>query len=233
MKIGILETDPLTKELTDVLGSYPERFKTCFLKVDPDLTFKTYHCTELNFPEDTNECDAYLITGSRHGTYDDLDWITELKKLIVKISDNKKKLIGVCFGHQIIAEALGGHSGKSELGWNIGVIDYKVETNLDWMTPSREEFAIIASHQDQVTKLPKGAKLIASTKTCPIASFSIENHIFTLQSHPEYTKEFSRYLMEKRRGRFTPELYQQGVKSLECDLDDKLIFQWLVNFLRS
>ena len=129
MKIGILNSDTVQIDGAMEFGQYPEMFSKVFWDVDPNIQFKTYEVQFDNYPSDINECDAYLITGSKASSYDDVQWIHNLKKFIKALHESKKKLIGVCFGHQIIAEALGGSVRKSPDGWHAGVDSISLNSN--------------------------------------------------------------------------------------------------------
>ena len=129
MKIGILNADTVQIKGASGFGQYPEMFSKIFWSVDPNIQFKTYEVQFGDYPRDLNECNAYLITGSKASAYDDDQWIHDLKKFIQRLHQNKKKLVGVCFGHQIIAEALGGSVRKSPTGWHAGVDSISLNHN--------------------------------------------------------------------------------------------------------
>ena len=150
MRIGILEADWLGKETQEKYGSYGDMFRILLSSVDEQLLFQTYQVTELEYPEHINECDAYLITGSKDSVYENKPWIMQLQKYITILSDHSKKLIGICFGHQLVDQALGGRVEKSERGWGIGLAQSAVVKTKPWMIPASEKFVLLVSHQDQV-----------------------------------------------------------------------------------
>ncbi|SVB75045.1 uncharacterized protein METZ01_LOCUS227899, partial [marine metagenome] len=137
-------------------------------EVDPSILTKVYEVQLEEYPKDENECDAFLVTGSKVSAYEDLPWINKLKEFIQSLHANKKKIIGICFGHQLIAEALGGIVIKSNKGWHVGVDSVKVNDEAKIFGIPNDVFNLIYNHQDEVHTLPKNAKLLASSENCPI-----------------------------------------------------------------
>jgi GMP synthase-like glutamine amidotransferase len=167
MKIGILNSDTVQIDGATDFGQYPEMFSKIFWAVDPSLQFQTYEVQFNNYPLDIDECDAYLITGSKASSYNSEQWIYDLKKFIQKLDKNKKKLIGICFGHQIIAEALGGSVRNSPNGWHAGVDSISLNNNAYNYGEEGKKYNLVFSHQDEVQKLPHNATLIAGSADMP------------------------------------------------------------------
>ena len=232
MKIGILEADRLSDTLREQYGSYGDMFQNLLRSIDNNLVLPRYQVMESDYPEDIEDCDAYLITGSNSGIYDDKPWIKQLHDYVISLDDRKKKLIGICFGHQLIAQALGGRAQKSEKGWGVGISTSTVYVSKPWMEPAKETFSLLISHQDQVTALPPNAELIAGNDFSTYASFQIGDHILTFQGHPEFTQEYARQRMNDRREIIGEELYQKGIASLNQNADHSLIAKWIINFVR-
>lgn len=236
MRIGILEADTLEPDIKEKYGSYAEMFQSLLLSVDDHLEFKVYQVVEGEYPENMDECDAYLITGSKSSAYDNEPWIKQLREYIVALHKHRSKLIGICFGHQIIATSLGGVTEKSEKGWGVGNSLSNIEKSKPWMrheiANTEKKFTLLVSHQDQVTSLPVQAELIASNTFCANASFQIAHHILTFQGHPEFSADYLNYLMNKRRDSIGEEKYKKAMDSLEIDQDALLVARWIVNFIR-
>ena len=235
MKIGILHADDLAKEILNEYGDYADMFQNLLLSVDDTLSFSTYQVTQSEYPSTIDECDAYLLTGSKFSAYDDEAWIKQLIKFIVELHQQQKKLIGICFGHQLIAHALGGLTQKSEKGWGVGLIISDVKQTADkydWLTPEKEGFSLLVSHQDQVVKLPPGAELIASNAFCLNAGFQIGESVLTFQGHPEFSVEYLKYIMNNRREIIGEETYSLALLSIKQPADQELVAQWLVNFIK-
>ncbi|WGW03396.1 type 1 glutamine amidotransferase [Tropicibacter oceani] len=187
MKIGILQTGLTPDTLLDKHGTYPDMFER--LLADQGFDFDRWSVVDGEFPEGPEAADGWLITGSRHGAYEDLPWIPRLEELIRQIVAADRPLIGVCFGHQIMAQALGGKVEKYKGGWAVGPQVY------DFPEGPR---TIQAWHQDQVTQLPEGAEVVASNDFCPYAALVYPGKAYSLQPHPEYGDDFIQGLIETR-----------------------------------
>lgn len=232
MKIGILEAEQLKPEILKKYGSYADMTMGLLRSVDKNVSFQTYQVTSGEYPINNNDCDAYLITGSKASAYDNEAWIKQLADYIKILADQQKKLIGICFGHQLIAHALGGRVEKSDKGWGVGIMSSKVLQTKSWMQPTLKNFSLLVSHQDQVVELPPDAEQIASSDFCMNSCYQIENHILTFQGHPEFAVEYAQQSMNKRREIIGEECYQQAQISLQQDIDHKMIARWILNFVK-
>ena len=231
MKIGILACDKVADIFSSEHGQYPDMFIDLLGRADPTLTFATYDVIDDEFPPNIDACDAYLITGSHHGVNDELPWIAKLEAFIHALHIKNKKLIGICFGHQLIAKALGGQVGKSAHCWTVGIVTNKTTQKNTWMGPANQAFNLIASHQDQIITPPPETEILASNATCPFYMIKIKNSI-SLQGHPEFSKAYSEALMTLRQDSLGDACYKQGLKSLELNKDDALVARWIINFLQ-
>jgi GMP synthase (glutamine-hydrolysing) len=176
MHIGILQTGHMTEAVRPQTGDYPEMFAR--LLDGHGLTFTTWDVEAGRFPSGPEAAEGWLITGSRHGAYEDHPWIPPLEDLIRGIIASGRPLVGICFGHQIVAQALGGTVEKFAGGWSVGRHVYT--------TADGETFALNAWHQDQVTVPPEGARTIASSDFTRHAAFLIGDTVLTWQPHPEF-----------------------------------------------
>jgi GMP synthase-like glutamine amidotransferase len=226
-RVAILETGKPPGDMAQRYGSYPQMFET-LLGAD-GLSFRTYDVPAGEWPE-PGDFDALLITGSAAGAYDPLPWIEPLKIFLNAAKD--KPMVGVCFGHQIMAEAFGGHVEKSAKGWGVGLNRYAVLERESWMDAA-PEFAIPASHQDQVTALPPGARVIAASDFTPFAALAYtDKPAISFQGHPEFAPAYAEALIENRRGtRFTDAQADAAVQSLEQPNDRERVGRWIVSFL--
>ena len=233
MKVGILLTDHVMDEFQIRHGDMSDFYKFIFNEVDPTISLKIFDVVKNEYPEEINECAGYLITGSRESVYDQIDWIETLKKFIFRLHTKKKPLIGICFGHQLIAQVLGGSAEEAKVGWTVGNQIYEFKKNVPWSENNISSVKLLHSHKDQVTKLPVDAQLIASTKKVPIAMFHIGNHILSHQGHPEFTSEYVFDVATKRRNMLGEETYLEAVNNLQnTSPDNRIVAKWWVDFLR-
>ncbi|MCC7320306.1 MAG: type 1 glutamine amidotransferase [Rubellimicrobium sp.] len=194
MLIGILQTGRAPDALQPDHGDYPDLFQR--LLGGRDFTFRTYAVLDGVLPDDPHECDGWLITGSRHATYEDHPWIPRLESFIRRTHAADVPMVGICFGHQIIAQAMGGKVAKHPGGWAVGRTEY------DW---GGEKVALNAWHQDQVVARPDGAELIATNDFCENAALLYGDRMLTMQAHPEFTRSFAADIIEKRGRGLVPD----------------------------
>jgi GMP synthase-like glutamine amidotransferase len=208
MKIGILQTGRAPDALRLKHGDYNDLFKN--LLAGHGFTFETYAVLDGVLPKSIDEADGWLITGSKFGVYEDHPWIAPLEAFLRAAYAQSVPIVGVCFGHQILAQALGGKVEKFSGGWSVGATDYSIENG----PPER----IMAWHQDQVVRLPADAKVIGSSDFCANAMLAYGDKALTVQPHPEFTPEFMADLL-KTRGQILPtEIYDKADALLSAPL---------------
>lgn len=235
MRLGILQTGHVPEDMIPAHGNYTEMFADRYQSVDPDLAVQGYAVVDNVFPDTVIECDAWLVTGSKHGVYDDLPWIAPLKTFLCEARAARVPLIGICFGHQIMAEAFGGRAEKSDKGWGCGVHDYDVTKPVSWMTPT-DRFSMYAMHQDQVTEIPDDATVLATSGFCSHAMLSYGDpdlpDAISIQPHPEFDETYARKLVEWRTGDVIPE--SRGLPALATfgrPVDGDAFVRWSLAFL--
>ena len=194
MKLGILKTDAVRPEWVGEFGEYPDMFAALLAAEDPDMSFSVYDVEEGEYPADIDEVDAYLITGSKSSVYEDKPWIHALIDFVRELHARRKKIVGICFGHQLVAQALGGKTEKSPKGWGVGLQKYAFSRSPDWHDQGEAGFHILASHQDQV-ELAEGAEVLAGSDFCENAVCQLGDYILTFQGHPEFVPAYSREIM--------------------------------------
>lgn len=208
MKIGILETGEVAPELRADHGDYPSMFERLLVAQDPALEFETVRVVAGERPGAPANADAWLVTGSRHGVYDALPWMAPLKAFLRACIAARVPVVGVCFGHQILAEALGGRVEKSDRGWGVGVQDYALVHRPVWLAGAPDVMSVGAMHQDQIVDMPPGATVLARTPHCPHAVLAYGDpdrpDAISLQPHPEFDAGFLDALIAMRAGGVIP-----------------------------
>ena len=231
MKLGILRTDAVRPELKLEYGEYPDMFIALLRHSDPNLEYAVYDVELGQYPADIDEVDAYLITGSKSSVYEDKPWIVELMEFVRELNRRHKKLLGFCFGHQLVAQALGGKTERSAKGWGVGLHTHRFTTVPSWHDQGDVDLNILVSHQDQVVAVPHSARVLAGSEFCENAVCQIGDHILTFQGHPEFVPEYSRELLSIRRERIGEEAYAAGVSSLSGIAQGQRVGSWVLNFL--
>ena len=175
---------------------------------------------------------GYLITGGKYSVFEELDWQYSLFEFIQTLFNESKPLVGICYGHQAIAHALGGQVERSNKGWGVGVKNVGVVDQPSWLTPPLESIDLLSMHQDQVSKMPMNATRFLSDKFCPIAGYYIDNRVLAIQQHPEFTPELCKDLIVKRKERIGGR-YEAALKSLTTQHQGKVAGQWIANFFKA
>lgn len=200
MKIGILQTGQAPDVLRAKFSDYPAMFE--FLLDGHGFAFETWHVEGMQFPTSVHEADGWLITGSRHGVYEDHAFIAPLEQHIRDAFAAGLPVVGICFGHQIMAQALGGKVEKFSGGWAVGAQDYMIEG---------EKLVLNAWHQDQVIRPPEGARTIGGNAFCEHAALAYGTQGYSVQPHPEYDDAFIQGLIDTRgRGLVPDDLLQKA-----------------------
>lgn len=190
MKIGILQCGHALPEVKAAHGDYAAMFRR--LLDGHDFTFTSHDVVDMDIPADIHACDGWLLTGSPHGVYDDLPFIAPLEDFVRRAHAGGVPLVGICFGHQLIAQALGGKVEKFRKGWSVGSHRYHFE--------GVGEVSLNAWHQDQVVTPPPGAETIASSPFCAHAGLAYGDRALTIQAHPEFSNAVIADLIRLRRG---------------------------------
>lgn len=225
MKLAILETGTPPEPLVGRFGRYPAMFEAL---LGPDFDYDRIDVQTEPLPPDVNRYDAYLVTGSPAGVYEDLPWIAPLKTFL-KAAAGPAKLVGICFGHQVMAEALGGRVEKSDKGWGVGLHTYPIVRREPWMDDA-PSVSVPASHQDQVVLQPPGAHVLASSVFTPYAGLVWSDvPAVSFQFHPEFAPEYAQALIAERYDR-TPDP-DAAIASLEAPNDNQRVGGWIRRFL--
>ena len=222
MLIGILQTGLAPDTLAPEMGDYPDMFAR--LLDGHGFTFRTWRVVEGEFPAAVTEADGWLITGSRHGVYEDHPWIPPLEAFIRDAFAKRVPVVGICFGHQIVAQAMGGKVARYEGGWAVGATDYDF---------GGETLTLNAWHRDQVIEAPKGARVIATNDHCANAALLYDDRALTVQAHPEFRPEFVDGLMQTRGKGLVPDALMAAATARLADpLQDKTMAGRIAAFFK-
>lgn len=228
MKVGLLECDDVVGRFPQVKGGYREMFAALL----PGFEFRYYDAHRGHLPGSPGECDAWVCTGSKYAVYDGTAWIAELAAFIRAIDNEGKRFVGICFGHQMLAHAMGGEVAKARQGWGVGVLPLRISRKEAWMDPPRPEVRIQHMHQDQVQRLPPGAVVLGDSPHCEVGMFRIGETMLGIEGHPEFTVEYGAALIDARRKQIGEAQAQRALDSLKENADGPTVGKWIARFLR-
>jgi len=232
VKIGLLQCDHVMPENRAEFGDYSDFFDTLFQQHAPEIVLEPFDVQNNEYPEEPNQYAGFIGTGSSASVWENIPWINRFKRFLRDLYHNGNKFIGICFGHQMIAESLGGRCEKSDRGWGIGVKAVKIYQKKDWMKPKQNSYRLIVSHQDQISKLPENSEVLGGNEHCPLSMITVGNHFLGIQAHPEFTPAYSRRLMQSRIDRIGLKAVQEAEKILQDKTDEAVVAQWMANFFR-
>lgn len=232
MKLTILETGSVPAIIADDFPAYSEMFVAMFARAGADMDFDVVPVA-LGAPlPDPHSVEAVLITGSPAGVYDDLPWMDPLRAFIGTAYAARTRMVGICFGHQIVADALGGDVRQSEKGWGLGRHRYTVHGGGD-IGLDVETVSVACSHQDQVVVPPSEARPLLSSDFAPYAGLVYANGaVLTVQPHPEFDDAYTDALIDLREGHAPPDVIAAARASMATASDGALLARALVRFLR-
>jgi GMP synthase-like glutamine amidotransferase len=228
MNVGLLQCDHVADRFQPIAGDYPEMFGALF---GAHFNLIPYDVCNGVWPASMDDCEAYICTGSRWSVYEDVAWIHDLKSFVRSAYETRTPFIGICFGHQMMAEALGGKVEKSNYGWGVGVQDIEITQVEAWMQPPQTTLKLHYLHQDQVVRLPDNSVVLARSEHCPVAAFRVGATMFGVQAHPEFTHEYSAALLTDRIARIGADRVAEARASLVHSTDEAIFAQWVAAFL--
>lgn len=225
--VGLLRMDDLPEHAQHVLGDYPDLFTHLFADEDVDLVDIRVHRGD--GPASLDDADVWLLGGSRHSVYDELPWIADALDLTRRLIAEERPTVGICFGHQLLGEALGGRVGPAGR-WGVGVQSYRTIAPLDWFPEAGSSVELIASHRDQVLEVPPEAEVWSGSAYCPVAGLRVGGRAWSVQGHPEFTADVAHVLYEGRRAELGHESVDAARASLATRVSNRALARAIVRF---
>lgn len=229
MKIGLLECDHVLAKFQPIAGDYRQMFAALF----PGMEIIPFDVCNGRWPDSPDVCDGFMCTGSKFSVYDDIPWIHDLQAFVRELYALEKPFVGVCFGHQMLGQALGGRVEKSPEGWCVGAHTFRVTQPEPWMKPFQHDYKLLMMCQDQIVALPPGSQVLATTVACPVGMLRVGERMLGLQAHPEFPVSYEKALLQDRVGRIGAKKVRTGVESLAMPLDARVMAGWIKNFLKA
>jgi len=231
LRLGLLICGPLPDEYVSALGGeYPEVFDRLFDIEGVDATIVPYSIYDGEYPEDIESVDGWITTGSPRFVNDDEPWIRQFADFVRKAHDIVP-FVGICFGHQMIAHALGGRAGRSPRGWGIGIRPTYVVEPEAWMDPLLDTIHLYSSHGDQVLSLPPDGRVLAGSPQCPVGIMQVGATTLGIQGHPEFTRAFANDLITVHEADLSPEEVATARAGIDGPTDEATIARWISLFV--
>jgi GMP synthase-like glutamine amidotransferase len=230
-RIGVLICDEVLAPMETSFGRYKDMFTRMLANSGRDFEVLFYRVYADEFPPTVEACHAYIVSGSRRSVYEDVPWITRLSGFLRDLQSARRRAVGICFGHQLIGQALGGRTEKAQQGWGLGRHEAQVLESRAWMQPAAASYALFAVHQDQVTRLPPGARRLASSAHCENAMFDVDGLFLGVQAHPEFARDYAHAITENKRGQVPDTVLDTALPSFAQPIDDTLMARWIAAFL--
>jgi len=224
-RAGLLVVGHVDERARHIAGDYPELFSALLAPVGIEVV--PYAADSGQLPTSLDECDGWLCSPSRHSVYDDEPWIKDVEDLLRDAIARERPFVGICFGHQLLAQALGGRVERAAVGWGVGVESYDVIDRLPFMTPPATQCALIASHEDQVVDVPPQARVFAASEHCPVAGLAVSDRIWTVQGHPEFVPELADYLLSLRVELIGAERVRAARATLTQPTNSEVVAHWI------
>lgn len=233
MKIGLLQCDHVVPELQSEFGDQPVFFNNLFSRHAPEITLDVFDIQQQMYPADPFLYDGFIGTGAKYSVFEDLPWINRFREYVAFLYQQKLRFIGICFGHQMIADALGGKCEVSEKGWGLGVQRIDVLIKKAWMRPEADSLRLLYSHMDQIIMLPPESEVIAGNDHCPYGIITVGDHFMGIQAHPEFAPAYLDLLMQSRIDRIGKQKIEDAKKTLTKQTDEAVAVRWMVNFFKT
>lgn len=232
MRIALLQCDHVAEELRPKHGDIPDLFSKLFRRAAPEVALDVFNVFKGEYPPETNPYDGFISSGSRYSVYEEQPWILRFREFVRKLYAQEKKFVGICFGHQMMAEALGGKCEKSDRGWGVGVKEVVIRKKMPWMQPALDSYRLIVSHADQITKVPENGRVLGGNAHCPCSIYMVGENFLGIQAHPEFSADFEKDILEVRRDRIGQAAIDAALPTLTEKTDEADVTRWIVEFFK-
>jgi len=230
-RIAILLTNDDTSAFASHFPNDGEKVVQLLQPLRPAWTFEVVPVKDGVLPAGPQAFDGYVVTGSPASVNDDrLPWVGQLLDFIRAVDAARQPLVGLCFGHQAVARALGGQVARHAAGWGLGTTATNWQHTRPWMQPFHPTTTLMAAHNEQVTRMPDGAVCLGGSDFCPMGSMQIGQHIWTTQYHPEMPLVFMQALLGYLADKLDAASLARAHASLAEAADVPLFGQWMVQF---
>jgi len=218
VRLGLLVCDHVDDRFLGIDGDYD----AMFAELLPWADLVPYDAVNDVLPASPDECDGWVVTGSRYSVYDRMPWLDRLHGFVRDIRTAGAPYLGICFGHQLLAHAVGGRTTKADVGWGVGAHDMK--TGVDGLPDS---LRLLYLHQDQVVEVPDGGVVLASADHCPVAALQVDEQMLGIQAHPEFSADYLAALLHAREERIGQDVVDAALRSLDAPRDEAVVAGWL------
>ena len=206
-----------------------EKFDAMIRGVRPGWTTTPFWVCKDEFPDDLGAFDGVMITGSPASVLDGAPWMVRLEDLVCDLIEARIPLFAACFGHQLVAKAMGCRIVRNPEGWGHGRLELDRVARVSWSGPGKQ-VALYGSHIEQVERAPDGARVLFSGRGCPVAGFALGNRVFTVQHHPEMDHAFISDLVAEYADYVGPEVTERAMASLERPVDTGAFAEEIARF---
>jgi GMP synthase-like glutamine amidotransferase len=206
---------------------------TALQAVRPQWAYRAWAARDGELPPDPLAADAWVLTGSVASVTQPAPWMERTADAVRQRHAAGRAMVGLCFGHQLIAQALGGAVGRNAGGFRLGVADTAIAAQELWMDPPLPRLSLFAAHEDQVQQPPPGARVLGGNAFCPVGAYAIGQHVLCTQYHPELTREFMRDLLKSFGHKFDSQVVAQAITEIEQPVDAAPFMRWVARFVES
>ncbi|HYD10527.1 MAG TPA: hypothetical protein VEA78_10520, partial [Acidimicrobiales bacterium] len=224
VRLGLLECDHVDDRFRGIGGDYRDMFAALL----PWADLVPYDVIDDQHPTTADECDGWVVTGSRYSVYDRMPWLDRLHGFVRDIRASERPYLGICFGHQLLAHATGGRTAKADVGWGVGA---HVATFADDTDLPVDSARLLYLHQDQVVETPDNSVVLATTDHCPVAAIQVDDRMLGIQAHPEFSADYLAALLRARVDWIGADDVDAALRSLDAPRDEAAIAAWVHRFL--